>query len=269
MLRAAGQFALVAVLVIAGAVGLHWYMLHDAAERKLREAEAQNETLKQVVQRLSDEKRVAEVIVTDQKTIDGIEQTTLLFVEYARDGSTLPPRSFTILGKMAHIDAMVIKFDRSFVSDDDPLRGHSIALFTKIYGDHQSPDSAAMIDSPGKIPDIYRGADSRSSAFEQQLWTDFWRLYDDENYRRDKGVRALSGQGVWGPFERDKLYTITLESDGGLNLASSPQSRSTAKRFAKSIHDPRSEMRITNRHEFTRIYTNEDEGSEDFCLFYS
>jgi hypothetical protein len=47
-------------------------------------------------------------------------------------------------------------------------------------------------------------------------------LYDDENFRLEKGVRASSGQGVWGPFERDKLYTITLESDGGLSLTSSP-----------------------------------------------
>src|SRR2546423_826833 len=82
--------------------------------------------------------------------------------------------------------------------------------------------SSPKIDEPGRIPDIYRGADPRIAPFEQQLWNDFWRLYDDENFRAEKGVRASSGQGVWGPFERDKLYTITLESDGGLSLTSSP-----------------------------------------------
>jgi hypothetical protein len=80
-----------------------------------------------------------------------------------------------------------------------------------------------MIDTPGKVPDIYKGSDPRAADFEQQLWADFWRLYDDESYRQQKGVRTLSGQGVWGPFEPDKLYTISLESDGGLNITSSPQ----------------------------------------------
>ena len=222
MFRAALQIAFVCVLIIAGTVALHWYTTHDAAQQKLLEAQAQTKKLEEVVQRLTDEKRVAEVIVTDQSIVDGCTHRNLLFVEYARDGSSLPPRSFTIEGEMAHIDAMVIKFDRHFVSENDPFRGHSIALFTRIYGDHQTPEQAQMVDTPGKIPDIYRGADPRISEFEQQLWKDFWRLYDDENFRIEKGVRASSGQGVWGPFERDKLYTISLESDGGLSLMSSP-----------------------------------------------
>jgi hypothetical protein len=27
---------------------------------------------------------------------------------------------------------------------------------------------------------------------------------------------------VWGPFEADKLYTITVESNGGLNITNEP-----------------------------------------------
>jgi hypothetical protein len=222
MLRAALQFGLIVVLVLGGTIALHWYSTHDQAQRKLAEAHAQTKRLDEVVQRLSDEKRVAEIIVTDDAMIDGVPRKTLLFVEYARDGSSLPPRSFQIAGEMVHVDAMVIRFERHFVSENDPLRGHSIALFTKIYGDHQTPEEAEMIDSPGKIPDIYRGGDPRIEPFEQSLWTDFWRLYSDESYRREKGVRASAGQGVWGPFQRDKLYTITLESDGGLSLTSTP-----------------------------------------------
>ncbi|MEA2736432.1 MAG: hypothetical protein QOE14_2883, partial [Humisphaera sp.] len=119
-------------------------------------------------------------------------------------------------------DAMVIKFDHDYVAASDALRGHSIALFTKIYGDNQSPSEAAMIDPPGKIPEIYRGADPVVSDFELKLWNDFWKLYDDENYRKSKGVRALGGHGVWGPFQTDKLYTLSIESAGGLNMSSEP-----------------------------------------------
>jgi hypothetical protein len=79
-----------------------------------------------------------------------------------------------------------------------------------------------MIDTPGEVPDIYHGTDPRVGEFEKGLWKDFWRLASDANYRNEIGVRVANGQGVWGPFEPDKLYTITLESDGGLNIASEP-----------------------------------------------
>ena len=39
---------------------------------------------------------------------------------------------------------------------------------------------------------------------------------------KEKGVRVAMGQGVWGMFEPDRLYTITLENDGGLSLTSEP-----------------------------------------------
>ena len=160
--------------------------------------------------------------MTDQKTVDGVLKTTLLFVEYAADGHSLPPKSFTIDGKFAHIDGLLIQFEHNFVKENDPLRGHSIVLFKRIYGDKQSPEQAAAIDAPGEIPDVYRGAEPRVSAFEQDLWKDFWKLYDDETYRQMKGVRVAMGQGVWGMFDKGKLYTITLQSDGGLTLASEP-----------------------------------------------
>ena len=66
------------------------------------------------------------------------------------------------------------------------------------------------------------GADPRISEFEQDLWKNFWKLYDDETYRKTHGVRVAMGQGVWGMFEKGKLYTITLQTDGGLTLTSEP-----------------------------------------------
>ena len=108
--------------------------------------------------------------------VNGIPQTTLLFVEYSRNKTTLPPKSFTIQGNQVHLDAMVIKFDRDFVKQNDPLRGHSIALFTKLFGNHQSPDNGSTIDTPGQIPNYYQGIDPRVSQFESDLWKNFWQL---------------------------------------------------------------------------------------------
>jgi hypothetical protein len=216
------------ILVLMGllASGSVAYWIHrdrHHATRQIAQLEQQKQALRQVVQRLSDEKRVAEIVVTDQRSEpSGTMFTTLLFVEYTRAGASLPPRTFTIEGKVAHVNAMVIKFDRHFVEEGDPLRGRSIALFTRIYGDKQAPDSASPIDSPGQIPDVYKDADPRLMEFEQGLWKDFWRLAGDAEYRREKGVRVAMGQGVWGMFEPARLYTVTLESDGGLSLSSEP-----------------------------------------------
>jgi len=222
MLRPALKLVGMFLLVVAGAGGLYWYSAHDATQRALLEAQAKNEQLKQIVQRISDERRVADVLVTDQKIIDGVPHTTLLFVETTRDGRTLPPKSFTVRGQMIHVSAEVIRFDEKFVKDGDPLRGRSIALFTSIYGDQEKPADAKPIDEHGKIPDVYRGADPRLGEFELGLWQDFWKLFQDEDYRKQKGVTATFGQDVWGPFEPDKVYTITLQANGALSLTSAP-----------------------------------------------
>jgi hypothetical protein len=222
MFRALGKVVFIAVLVAAGSAGIFLYYGQFSTDRKLAQLEDENNQLHEVVQRLISERRVAQMLVTDQHQVNGVQQTTLLFQEYARDGSMLPPRTFTIEGNMVHIDAMVIKFDHDFVEKDDPLRGHSIALFAKLYGDRQRPDQGFVIDEPGKIPDYYRGADPEVSPFETQLWQNFWKLADDPAYRQQMGVRVPNGEGPWRPVYPGQLYTITLESDGGLNITSQP-----------------------------------------------
>ena len=236
MLRALMKIIGLASLVLTGSIGLWVYQERFAASREIARLEQKNQMLEQVVQRLGDEKRVAELLVTEQKVeSDGNLRTTLLFVEYTRGGESLPPKVFTIEGKLAHVDAMVIKFDQHFVEEGDPLRGHSIALFTRIYGDQQSPASAINIDQPGKVPDVYRDADPKLASFEQGLWNDFWRLAADEDFRKEKGVRVAMGQGVWGMFEKDKLYRVTLEADGGLNLTAEPL-RGIYREAMKKLH---------------------------------
>jgi hypothetical protein len=223
MVRSVTKIFSLAVLLVIASAALVYYQHATETTRTIAKLQDQKKQLEQVVTRLSSEKRVADILVTRQeRNSKGVLETTLLFVEYDKAGNPLPGKSFTIEGNTAHIDAMVIKFDRGFVKTDDALRGHSIALFTKIYGDNQSPAEAQMIDRPDKIPEVYRGSDPRISQFELGLWKDFWKLYEDPAYRQEKGVRALGGHGLWGPFEPDRLYTITIESDGGLNMTSEP-----------------------------------------------
>src|SRR5687767_13995579 len=115
MTRAVSKIIFLSILAAAGSAGVMYYNGYLSPQQvKIRELEQDKKQLEQIVERLSTEKRVADVLVTDQKTVDGKLQTTLLFVEYAKDGSTLPPKSFTIEGKMVHVNAMVIKFDKHF-----------------------------------------------------------------------------------------------------------------------------------------------------------
>ena len=102
------------------------------------------------------------------------------------------------------------------------LRGHSIALFIKLFGDHQSPDHAFPIDEPGKVPAFYRDSDQEASQFEQELWTNFWKLADDPAYRQSKGVRIANPESPQGPFEPGNIYPISLEAKGGLNMTHEP-----------------------------------------------
>lgn len=222
MLRGVLKIILLTAIVMVIAFVASDYRASHSLENALRREQQRSEELKQIVQRLTSERRVADVLVTDQRTIAGQLHTSIVFVEYAADGSALPARRFTLVGKMIHLDAMVIKFDGRFVADNDALRGHSIALFTRVYGDAQSPGSGSPVDEVGAVPVVYRKADKSVDDFERQLWDSFWRLAEDADYRSSMGVRVAQGEGVWRPFEPGRLYTITLETNGGLNIQSEP-----------------------------------------------
>lgn len=223
MVRAILKVVALGVLVAAGSVGIVYYRDHFSAQHKINQLEAEKAQLAAIVQRLETQRRVADVLVTGQRMEENQTVTDLLWVEYARDGKTaLDPRRFTIRGREVHIDALVVKFDNESVKQNDPLRGQSIALFTRIYGDRESPASAQLIDEPGRIPQIYRGTDPRVSEFEKSLWDQFWQLTEDAVLRQKMGVRIANGQGVFQPVRPDRLYTLTIETNGGVNITSKP-----------------------------------------------
>jgi hypothetical protein len=229
LFRSATKIILMSLCIVGGSYGIFLYERNRANEKEARLQEAlaleqeRNDHLKALVNRLSSERRMAEMVVTEQtRDKDGQPgTTTLLFSEFAADGSRLPPRFYTIVGNEVHIDALVIKFERDFVEKDDPLRGHTIALFYRLYGSHQTPENGFPIDNPGQPPDVYRDGKPRSEAlrrFESELWQKFWKLADDPSYRADNGVRVMQGEGLWRYVYPDYVYTLTIERIGGPNI---------------------------------------------------
>jgi len=221
-MRTLGKTFLLIMLGAAGVVALYVYHDHSATQFQIEQLQEQVQEKEQAIQRLETHYRKARIVVTDQAVTDGQMHTTLLFVEYRADGSELPARQFTILGNEAHFDAEVIKFNDEYVKAGDPLRGHSIMLFTRIYGAHQAPADGYVIDEPGHIPQIYRGADPRVSDFEEKLWSHFWDLFNNQAARQTLGVSGLHGEGLFGQFDKNHVYTITVRADGGGDIQESP-----------------------------------------------
>ncbi|MCC6240411.1 MAG: hypothetical protein IT448_08965 [Phycisphaerales bacterium] len=223
MVRNLAKLIFLACLVVAGSVGIYYYQTRSAAERKIAALAQQNQELEQLVHRLASQRRIAQVLVTEQnRDADGVLHTTLLFVEETRDGRPLSPQRITVLGDHIYIDALVIKFEDEYIKSNDALRGQSIALFDKIFGSAQKPEQATHIDAPGRIPEIYRGTDARVSNFEQSLWRGFWDLAQDPKLAASQGVRVARGQSVYGPLTPDQLYTLTIRPDGNIDMTVAP-----------------------------------------------
>lgn len=216
------RFLTLSGLAVIGAVGLLAYKKYGETQATIGRLTAENVRLESVIQRLQLEERVAEILVTDQKVVDGKKQTRLLLVERDRSGNPLPPRSFDVVGEQVHVDALVIKFDKELVKANDPLRGHAILLLEKIYGDAQAPAEAQRIDEPGRIPSIYKNSDPSISNYEQTLWQEFWKLADSESLRKSRGVDVAHGVGVFGNLRSDRKYIITLTPDGNVTRRDEP-----------------------------------------------
>jgi hypothetical protein len=218
--HAAGKvgFALLLFLTLIGALGFSAFYLN----KMYREKELEIERLNQVVERLEATSRIAQVVVKDQgrNPETGKFETTVKFVEQDREGNALPERLFTVEGDVVYFDALVIKFMRDYVERGEALRGKSIHLFRRVFGETQAPEKGEPIDAPSidrGVPDLYRVSDVPTD-FEADLWQNFWWYANNPEEARKKGVRVMQGEAVYTRFVRDNLYTLTLDHDGGINI---------------------------------------------------
>jgi hypothetical protein len=192
---------------------------HSELVRRNAELAEESRKLQQVVERLNVERRVALIDVVQQHSdaAGRVVQTVIRFTETDRDGKLLQPLVFGVAGEVPHFDALVLKFEQDFVAQGDALRGHSLALFRRVYGESQSPDSGYWLGGQGQVPDVYR-VNPKPSEFELRLWQNFWGYASDPEKARGAGVRVAQGEAVYAPMRMGEHWTLTLEADGGLNL---------------------------------------------------
>ncbi len=189
--------------------------LAAAAER----AEQRRRELAQVVERLNVESRLAYVDILQQHTdlAGEVVQTVLRFTELDRNGEPLSPQVIGVAGAIPHFDALVVKFDKDYVARGDALRGQSLALFRRVYGETQAPESGYWLSTPGAPPDVYR-VNPKPSDFERELWAEFWSYATDPAKARSAGVRVAQGEAVYAPVRPGERWVLTLDAAGGLNL---------------------------------------------------
>lgn len=219
MLRWIGKAA-ASVLGGAVLVGAAWWAVDNARlVREMRQLEQRNAELQRVVTRLETERRVAQLYVISQdKGPDGkVRSTTVDFQEIDRDGSPLPARRLTVKGDVIFVDALVVRFGNEYVERNDLLRGHSLHLFRRIFGEHDRPSDGQPLDLPQEIPAAYR-TQARPSDFEQTLWRDFWKYASDPAAAQRLGVRVAQGEAVYQHVSPPQRWRLTTRADGGLEF---------------------------------------------------
>ena len=191
----------------------------SAAGRRIAELEDVVEELKLALQLVKVDHRLARLTVLQQSPPDaaGRVRTRVRFQEVGPDGAPLADgKLFDLDGKLAYIDALVIKFEDRYVERGDVWRGTSICLFRRIFSENQRPEDGFPLDPTGKRPAPY--ADHTDEGADRELWLRFWDYANDAELAEQVGVRAVHGEAPYIELRPGKSYRVELRASGGLTL---------------------------------------------------
>ncbi|KAA3615182.1 MAG: hypothetical protein DWQ01_00215 [Planctomycetota bacterium] len=190
-------------------------------EDEVLEKEKQIEELETAIQLLKIDHRVARIEVLRQDPApDGEDEidTTLRFQELGPDGEPLGPgRILTIRGSRAYVEALVIKFGDEFVEQGDALKGSSICLFRRIFGEAQSPQDGEELDAYGARPLPY-SPEREESPPGDQVWEKFWDYANQPKAAEALGIRAIHGEAPFMELRPGKSYRLELRASDGLSI---------------------------------------------------
>lgn len=188
--------------------------------RRLRaevdQLQQERQRLQAYARRLSASRRVAQVDVVRQRVDDqGRIVSTLLWQEIGPDGTLGTPLAVEVIGELVYFESLVIKFELRFVGEGDPERGASLAMFRRIFGDCQAPESVLELDRSARPP--YDSLQA-SAALHDQLWKRFWELVDDPELAAEYGVRVAQCEAPAVPLHAGQVWELALDAAGGINL---------------------------------------------------
>jgi hypothetical protein len=195
-------------LIVIGVAGFH--IVNSWLERQM---------LQQVIERLTADSRVAEVLVTKvgQDPATGKVYTTIKFMEYDADLKPLAPRYFTFASDIIQFQSLVIRFDDFYIKKGHPLKGKSAYIFMKAFAFMDQGAQVFDINKVNEIPSGYEIEGVRDS-FTKKLWQRFWRYALDPKEAKNVGIKNAQIEAPGTKFIPGLLYTIKIEHDGGLRI---------------------------------------------------
>jgi hypothetical protein len=213
------KFSIACAFVIAAAT-LTAVKFGSVEARRLRaevdQLEQEKQRLQDYARRLSASRRVAQVDVVRQRVDrEGQTVSTLLWQELGPDGTRGTPLAVEAVGDLVYFEALVVKFEPHLVGEGDPARGTSLALFRRIFGECQAPESVPDLDRTARppIPDSHQ-----PSPLHDQLWRRFWEMVDDPQVAATYGVRVAQCEAPAVPLRAGQIWELSLDAAGGLNL---------------------------------------------------
>ncbi|HXV27849.1 MAG TPA: hypothetical protein VD913_02690 [bacterium] len=179
--------------------------------------------MKQVIERLSADSRIAEILVTKSEFDETTKKirTTIKFLEYDSRGNPLPPRYFSFQGNLIQFQSLVIRFQDRFVQAGDRLRGKSAYLFMKAFILDGSNTQVFDITKAREVPAGYK-IPGEESAFENKLWQSFWEYALDPDARERAGIKNAQIEAPGSLFIPGTIYTLRIEHDGGIRIDAQP-----------------------------------------------
>ncbi len=144
--------------------------------------------------------------------------TKVEFVEVNDQGEPIgEAKKFDIAGDMVYVDYLKVTFDDKYIEQSDLDRSTSLALFQRVFGEHQEPSQGFQLDTVGTRPTAY-GRGTPMSEFEKKIWADFWLIANDPQKAKDLGIHAAHDAAVAMRVQKGKTYEIELRSTGDITF---------------------------------------------------
>lgn len=182
----------------------------------------QQEILKQMIERLKADSRIAEVVVTnvEYNPITQKHMTTIKFLEYDALGNPLEPKYFTFSSNIIQFQSLVVRFEDNFVLSGDALKGRSVYLFWKAFVLEGANTQEYVITPINEVPQGYK-IDVSHNDFETGIWREFWGYALDSKKAISKGIKNAQIEAPGTKFIPGILYTLKIEHDGGIRIDTS------------------------------------------------
>jgi hypothetical protein len=204
---------LVGAALLSGTALFFWHRYQEK-ERIIRE-------LALKLERAWKQELVADVRVDAVESGIGGQAPTmrLTFIQYRRDAPDGEAFRVPLVlrGEEFYIDGLSIRFDRDLIEAGDPLRGKSLLLFRRAFGDADRPDHGVPLFDAQGIPAELK-VDAEPSEFERRLWLRFWELANDPVAAQRERVAAAQGEAPHMKPVVGQIYMLSLRSSGGIEV---------------------------------------------------